>query len=64
MATRTGIPSMLKDAKNLIRLIAKFLPTIQKEFPANTALLQAMQDCSACLLSLVQLASEEREQGD
>lgn len=64
MATRTGVPTMLKLSKELVRLITKFLPVIQKEYPGNDELVTALKDCSACALSLIEALAAVREYGD
>lgn len=64
MATRTGVPTMLYLSKKLVRIITKFLPVLQTEFPDNEDLLTAVQDCANCLTSLIALLAEVRDTGD
>ena len=64
MAKRTGVPTLLQVADKLCRLIARFSPIIQREYPASTAvhgaLAAALIACSALAVAL----SEIREYGD
>lgn len=64
MARRTGIPTMLKDAKNLVRIITKFLPVVQQEYEGNDELIQTLVDCANCLTGLIEEAGKVRRRGD
>ena len=52
MASRTGLPTMLRIARELCRLITKFTPVIEVAFPGNTALLAALAAANAACATL------------
>lgn len=64
MARRTGVPSILKIAQELCRLITKFTPVITALYPGNTALLAALAAANAACATLVEEVSAVREYGD
>lgn len=47
MGQRTGVPAIIKVAKEMCRLINLFTPVIQKLYPTNTALLAALAAANA-----------------
>lgn len=64
MAQRTGVPTMLKVAKELCRLLALFTPIIIKRYPANEALAAALAAANAACGVLATQLEQVRELGD
>lgn len=64
MASRNGIPTILKTAQRLCQLIVKFTPIIATAFPSNAALQAALASANAACAVLVQEAGSVREYGD
>lgn len=64
MTHRTGVPTMMKVAKTLCRLIVNFTPVIVKTYPTNTALHAALSAANAACQTLELELSEVREYGD
>jgi len=61
---RTGIPSLIKVAREMCRLLAKFAPLIATLYPSNAALQAALAAASAACQELETQLLTEREYGD
>ncbi|HSJ39398.1 MAG TPA: hypothetical protein VK945_14420 [Planococcus sp. (in: firmicutes)] len=64
MAQRTGIPSILKTAQILCRLLTDFTPIITLKYGNNPSLLAALAAANAACAVLVQETAAVREYGD
>lgn len=64
MAARNGVPTMIKVAQNLCRLIVKFSPVITVQYPTNAALLAALAAANAACAALEAQLALVREFGD
>jgi len=61
---RNGVPSMLKIATVLCRLIVKFTPVLLVQYPTNTALQAALASANAACTALSAQLALVREMGD
>lgn len=64
MAQRTGVPTILRVAKELCRLLALFGPVITARFPDNAALAAAVAAANAACGVLASELEKVREYGD
>lgn len=64
MATRTGVPAILKIALEMCRLIGKFTPIITKLYPNNADLLAALAAANVACAALAAELELVREFGD
>lgn len=64
MATRDGIPSLMKWAQYLCRTLAKFSGVIAVKYPDNTALLAALAAANTACQVLLTEAAKVRDYGD
>jgi hypothetical protein len=64
MTRRTGVPTLLKLAQEMCRLIVKFTPIIQALYGTNTALMAALAAANAACATLVEELAVVRELGD
>lgn len=64
MARRTGLPTLLKLAQEMCRLIVKFTPIIQTLYGGNTALMAALAAANAACAELVAETSAVIQPGD
>lgn len=64
MATRTGLPSIYKIARELCRLLTKFGPVIRALYPDNATLLAALAAAETACHNLVDEIKAAVEPGD
>lgn len=64
MASRNGVPTMLKVAKELCRLLALFTPVILKQFPDRPELSAALAAANAACGVLATQLEQVRHLGD
>lgn len=60
---RDGLPTILKVARELCRLLTKFTPKIIELYPDNTALHDALNDAAAVCAVLVVIVDAAVEPG-
>jgi hypothetical protein len=61
---RNGVPTMLKIATYLCRLIVKFTPVLTLQYPSNATLLAALAAANAACTALSAQLALVREYGD
>jgi len=64
MARKTGVPTMLDEARSLQNHITNFQAFQAGFFDTNQDLLAAIADCASCLVGLIEELSKVREKGD
>lgn len=64
MATRTGVPTLLRIAQELCKYVAKYGTTIGLLYPSNTALQAALAAANAACAELANELAAVREYGD
>lgn len=64
MTRKTGVPSMLDDARSLQNRLTTFQAFQAGFFSENSDLLGAIGECAACLVSLIEELGKVREKGD
>lgn len=63
MARRTGVPSLMKVAREMCRLITKFSPVIAQYFPGSTGVQAALAAANAACAALHDALMEIQEEG-
>lgn len=63
MAKRNGFYSLRVVARELCRLVVKFTPIIQAQFPSNTTLLAALEAANLACAVLIAEIDEVAEVG-
>jgi len=64
VTSRTGVPTLIYIAQQLCKYVVKFTPAIERLYPANAALLAALEAAnSACGVLSTELR-KVREVGD
>lgn len=64
MSRKTGVPTMLDEARSLQNHITNFQAFQAGFFDTNADLLNAIAACAGCLVDLITELSKVREKGD